>query len=55
MEVIENERLAAMEFLESDEANGLTLYLSNTIKTAIRGDEYYHAKTLTHLVELLQE
>ena len=53
--VVSNPKLAAIEWLESPAANGITLYLDNKMKTAlVPGNSYIHAENLVDLVELLK-
>ena len=56
MKLIRNEKLDAIEFLESDKCNGLTLYLDSHVKTAlIPGNDYIHAESITGLVKILKK
>ena len=56
MKLILNEKLDAIEYLESDKCNGLTLHLDSRVKTAlIPGNDYIHAKSLVELVRLLKQ
>ena len=56
MKLILNEKLDAIEYLESVKANGLTLYLDARVKTAIiQGSDYVHAQSLVELVRLLKQ
>jgi len=55
MKLILNEKLDAIEYLESVKANGLTIHLDSRVKTAlIPGSDYIHAKSLVELVRLLK-
>ena len=56
MKLILNEKLDAIEYLESDKCNGLTLHLDSKVKTAfMQGNDYIHAKSLVELVRLLKQ
>ena len=55
MKLILNEKLDAIEWLESHQAAGLTLQLDSKVKTAIiQGGDYIHARSLVELVKLLK-
>ena len=56
MKLILNEKLDAIEFLESDKCNGLTIHLDSRVKTAImQGNDYIHAHSIVELVKMLKE
>ena len=55
MKLILNEKLDAIEWLDSYQAAGLTLQLDSKVKTAIiQGGDYIHARSLVELVKKLK-
>ena len=56
MKLIRNEKLDAIEYLESDKCNGITLHLDSKVKTAIiQGNDYIHASSIVRLVQSLKK
>jgi len=55
MKVINNPKLQAIDYLESPEVTGISIYLGSRVKTATYPDgDYLHAETLAELAELMK-